>query len=345
MTGPFREVIGHQRVTELLLREIDTPAQAYLFAGPDGVGKSTLATRFAAALLCSEDGNHEEDCRSCRLVGLHAHPDLTVVEPEGATSLGVDQAREVVSRAALRPIESDRSIFLFPDAGSMTEQAANVLLKTLEEPATAAMFILVSESEDDFPATVASRCRTIRLGRVPDDVMSAALVDRGMAEDQAAGVALVAGGRPGLALALMNRPEVIRFRELWLSIPGRVTPHPGDGQRLASQVLEEMTPLLEQSVSEDLSQEKQQRARRRVEQSLLVNGLEILASWYTDAASLQMGGPVKNADLELGSFTDVPPRRAIVSAEKILDAVVDIQANLRRELVLANLFAGLGSEG
>jgi hypothetical protein len=81
-----------------------------------------------------------------------------------------------------------------------------------------------------------------------------------------------------------------------------------------------------------------------VEQSLLVNGLEILASWYADSAALQMGGPVRNTDLPLGSFTDVTPRRAVTSAEKVLDAVVDIQANLRRELVLANLFAGLGSD-
>jgi hypothetical protein len=142
----------------------------------------------------------------------------------------------------------------------------------------------------------------------------------------------------------MDRPEVSRFRELWLAIPGQVTPHPGDGQRLASTVLEEMGPLVDQSVTEDMSKERLQRARRRAEQSLLVNGLEILASWYTDSASLQMGGPVRNSDLPLGSFTDVSPRKAVASAEKILDAVVDIQSNLRRELVLANLFAGLGAE-
>ena len=77
--------------------------------------------------------------------------------------------------------------------------------------------------------------------------------------------------------------------------------------------------------------------------SLLVNGLEILASWYSDSASLQLGGPIKNQDLDLADFTDVPPRRAVASAELVLDAVVDIQANLRRELVLANLFSELGS--
>ncbi len=344
MGDPFDGLIGHGRVVELLQREVSAPAQAYLFTGPDSVGKGTLATRFAAALLCPQRGDHEVECRSCRLVRTGTHPDVTVVEPEGATSLGVDQARGVVSRAALRPVESDKSIFLFPEAGTMTDQAANALLKTLEEPAASVVFILVSESEDDFPATVASRCRTIHVGRVPMDVLVSALEQRGLSRVEAEGVAAVAGGRPGLALALMHRPEVSRFRDLWLSIPAQVTPHPGDGQRLASGVLEEITPLVERSVSEDMSKEKMQRTRRRVEQSLLVNGLEILASWYTDSASLQMGGPVRNTDLPLGAFTEVTPRKAVTSAERILDAVVDIQANLRRELVLANLFAGLGSE-
>ena len=90
--------------------------------------------------------------------------------------------------------------------------------------------------------------------------------------------------------------------------------------------------------------EKAQRARRRAELSLLLSGLEILASWYTDSASLQMGGPVRNSDITLSTFTEIAPRKAVASAESVMDAVVDIQANLRRELVLANLFASLGSE-
>jgi DNA polymerase-3 subunit delta' len=344
MDDSFQGVIGHERVVELLRREVGAPAQAYLLTGPDSVGKGTLAVRFAAALLCPEHGMHEVECRSCRLVRTGVHPDVTVIEPEGATSLGVDQARAVVTRAALRPVESDLSIFLFPEAGAMTDQAANALLKTLEEPTASVVFILVTESEDDLPATVGSRCRTVHVGRVPQDVMTTALVARGLPESEAEGVAIVSGGRPGLAMALMNRPEVSAFRDLWLSLPGRVTPRPGDGQRLASMVLDELAPLVDKSVTEDMTKDREQRARRRIEQSLLVNGLEILASWYSDAASLQMGGPVRNTDLPLGSFTEVSPRQAVASADKILDAVVDIQANLRRELVLANLFAGLGSE-
>lgn len=339
MTDLYDDIIGHASVVELLDAELDHPTQAYLFVGPESVGKEAVALRFAAGLL-----GGVEDARARRLALSAVHPDLRVLEPEGAASLGVDQAREVVSRASLAPVEAQRSVFLFPDAGAMTEQAANVLLKTLEEPLAQVVFLLVAESEDEFPPTVASRCRTVHMGRVPQPELIEALSERGLSEEEAEGVAVVSGGRPGLALALMSQPEVARFRELWLSIPGRVTPHPGDGQRLATEVLAEIEPLVEESVSEDLPKDKAQRARRRAEMSLLVSGLEILASWYSDAASLQLGGPIRNSDLDLAALTDVAPRRAVSAAEAVLDAVVDIQANLRRELVLANLFAGLGSE-
>ncbi|MGB7860335.1 MAG: hypothetical protein WBM90_07545, partial [Acidimicrobiia bacterium] len=282
MTTLFEGIIGHEKVIELMENELLNPGQAYLLVGPESVGKGTVASRFAAGLL----GGATDD-RARRLALSGTHPDLTILEPEGATSLGVDQAREVVTRASMAPIESSRTVFLFPDAGSMTDSASNALLKTLEEPTASVVFLLVAGSEDDFPPTVASRCRTIHMGRVPHEEITASLIERGMGSEAAAGVAIVSGGRPGLALSLMTHPEVARFRELWLSIPGQVTPHPGDGQRLASMILGELAPLVEDSVSSDLSKEKAQRARRRIEMSLLVNGLEILASWYVDAASLQ----------------------------------------------------------
>jgi len=339
LSALFDDVIGHGPVLDLLGAELDRPAQAYLFVGPQSVGKEMVALRFAAGLL-----GGETDERARRLALSATHPDLQVLEPEGATSLGVDQAREVVARASLTPVEASRTVFLFPDAGAMTDSAANALLKTLEEPTAQVVFLLAAESEDDFPPTVASRCRTVHMGRVPTAELVTALVDRGADQREAESVAAVSGGRPGLAVALMRRPEVARFRELWLSIPAQVSPHPGDGQRMAASVLEQLAPLVEDSVPGDLAKDKAQRARRRAEMSLLVSGLEILASWYADSASLQLGGPIRNADIDLASLTDVSPRRAVSSAEAVLDAVVDIQANLRRELVLANLFSSLGAD-
>ena len=225
MVDLFQDVIGHGEVARFLASDFDQPAQAYLFVGPRQVGKETVALRFAAGVL----GGRQDD-RARRLAMSRTHPDLRVVEPEGATSLGVDQAREIVARASRSPVEASRTVFLLPEAGAMTDQAANALLKTLEEPAASAVFLLVAESEDDFPPTVASRCRTVHLGRVPQEVIVAALEGRGLPPDEALSVAVVSGGRPGLALALMDQPEVARFRRMWLDIPGKVTPRPGDGQ-------------------------------------------------------------------------------------------------------------------
>jgi DNA polymerase-3 subunit delta' len=341
-SGLFDDVIGHERVIELLESELDSPSQAYLFVGPASIGKSMVATRFAAGLLRPADPAKLD--RSLRLALAHNHPDLVVVEPQGVASIGVDQAREVVRKAAMAPVEGARTVFLIPEAGTMTEQAANALLKTLEEPGATVVFLLVAESEDQFPATIASRCRVVRMGRVPEDVITGALVERGLSREKAESLAVVSGGRPGLALALMTRPEVASFRKFWLEIPRMVTARPGDAQHLAGVVLEEVAPLVEDAIPEGLDKETTQRHKRRVEMSLLVIGLEILASWYVDASALQVGGPIRNTDLDLNHFTDVSPRKAVRGAELALQAVVDIQANLRRELVLTNLFAALGSD-
>ena len=124
---PFLDVIGNVPVLDLLRDELGSPAHAYLFVGPSQVGKATVARRFCGALLDSG----EEGLR--RALG-PGHPDVTVVEPSGRTSITVDQVRSVVSQASLAPLEADRKMFLFEEGSMMNDEAANALLKTLEEP-------------------------------------------------------------------------------------------------------------------------------------------------------------------------------------------------------------------
>ena len=135
MTDLAQEVafslIGHHDVLAFIESELKKPSHAYLFVGPTGTGKATVAREFARLLLCPEHGVHDEACSSCRRIGTGNHPDLVIVEPEGRTSLGADTARWVVGQAVLTPVESDRRLFLIEEAGLMTDQAANALLKTL----------------------------------------------------------------------------------------------------------------------------------------------------------------------------------------------------------------------
>jgi DNA polymerase III delta' subunit len=340
----FEGVIGHGEIVSFLQAEMAAPGHAYLFTGAGGVGKATVAREFARLLLCPEGGAHEDPCRSCRRTASGNHPDLISVEPEGRTSLGVDQARGVVSQAALSPVESPRRVFLFEEAGLMTEQAANTLLKTLEEPTAPVIFLLVAESEDDFPPTVASRCRTVHFGRVPDDELAQSLMERGIASDEARVAAMVSGGRPGLALALATRPEVARVRQAWLSLPDRLTARPGDAFGLAEEMLAILEPLANDLAGAEGTAEARDRAKKRATQSLLAGGLEILASFYVDGASLQLGGPIRNRDIPLPALTGVPPARAVANAQMVLDAVVDLAGNLRAVPVLASLFTSLGTE-
>ena len=352
-TNTYDGIIGHRATLANLEHEVPAPAHAYLFAGSSNVGKATVALAFAAALV----GGSE---RSRGRVMRHCHPDVTVIGPEGRTALGVDQARRAIAGASLRAVEGRLKVFIFDEASTMTEAAANALLKTLEEPPAGTVFIIVAESEDDLPATVASRCRIIRFGRVSDADLADALADRGVEADRAAMTARIAGGSPGLALDLVTNEEVAGFRRRWLAVPGLVTPRPGDGFRLAEEMLGAHRPLLEgikQRRRKEMDElesrgspvpkalvERHDRALRRTGNALVVTGLEMLASWYLDSVSAQFGGPVRNPDLGPTELARTPPRRAIRSAELVLDAAVQLRRNQRPRLVLAWLFASLGAD-
>ncbi len=343
----FRDVIGHQRVLDLLADEVPAPAGAYLFVGAASVGKATVARRFAAALLCPQGGIHAEACATCRRAVDGSHPDLVVVEPRGRQTLGVEDARNVVAQAVLSPVEAPRKVFLFEDAGTMTDQAANALLKTLEEPTGSTVFVLVAESEDDLPSTVASRCRTVHFGRVDEASLVEALVSLGLDRRHAENIGRIAGGRPGLALALTHSAEAARFRDAWLSVPTRLSPAPGEAFMLAEEMLAELEPLLEdvEADNEDrVTREQRERSRRRARQTLLAGGLEILASWYVDAAALQLAGVVRNRDVPFEELAAVSPDRAVRNAQLVLDAMSGLGLNLRPRLLLAELFAELASE-
>jgi DNA polymerase-3 subunit delta' len=240
MVSPFNGVVGHRLLLALLEAEAAAPAQAYLFVGPASVGKATVARRFAGLLLCP---GADAGCVRRALAG--THPDLSLVEPDGRTSLTVDQARATVARAVLAPIEGDRKVVLFEEAGVMTEEAASALLKSLEEPSASTVFILVAEAEDQLPPTIASRCRVVRFGRVTDDEVAGALLERGVDPGQAGRVAAASGGRPGLALMLATQPEAAAYRRAWLSVPGRVGAQPGGAFRLAEELVGAAEPLLD----------------------------------------------------------------------------------------------------
>ncbi len=318
-----------------------------------GIGKAAVARSFAARILCGDN----ERCVGRVIRGFH--PDLVLVEPEGRSAITVEQARNTVALANLAPVEGARKVFVFEEGGAMNDEAANALLKTLEEPTASTVFIIVSESEDDLPETVASRCRTVVFGRVTEDDIVAGLVERGVDADRATQAAHISGGRPGLAISLATRADVADFRDVWMSVPMRLSAHPGDGYRLADELAEATRPLLaalearqaeeaaslekEGGLSKTVEQ-RQVRELKRAEIALHVSGLEILSGFYRDAAAAQLGAPVRNPDIPVPALARITPRRAVRNAGRILEAIEAIEANQRPRLALAALFVEIGEE-
>jgi DNA polymerase-3 subunit delta' len=349
----FDDLIGHAPVVDLLRSEARNPAQAYLFVGPASTGKASAARRFAAALLC--DGN--DGC--VRRVMEGSHPDVVLVEPQGRRAITVDQTRHTVAQASLAPLEGVRKVFLFEEGGLMNDEAANALLKTLEEPTASTIFLLVAESDDDLPETVASRCRKVVFGRVSEAEVTEGLIGLGIEAEQAAQAARISGGRPGLARALATEPDVATYRHVWLSVPLQLPEHPGDAFTLAEQVAGAAEPLLaalkarqrdeaaafqaEGGVSKAL-QERHDRALKRASSALYISGLEILAGFYRDAAAAQFGAPVRNSDVPPKAFTAVHPARAMRNAERVLDTIDALHANQRPQLAFAALFSDLSGD-
>jgi DNA polymerase III subunit delta' len=201
----FAGILGNETALRLLGRALRTGevSQAYLFHGPPGVGKRTVARRFGAALVSGCDSGAED--RALR--GLH--PDLAEIVPEGAfTTIG--QVREIVRLAASRPFEGARRAFIL-QADTLNVQAANALLKTLEEPEGETVFVLLATSREGVLPTVLSRAQAVRFNPVSTSVVARFLEERGAAEP---GLAAALGrGSVGLSIRYAEDPEFGELRE------------------------------------------------------------------------------------------------------------------------------------
>ncbi|MFB9837804.1 DNA polymerase III subunit delta', partial [Actinoallomurus acaciae] len=189
---------------------------AWLFTGPPGSGRSVAARAFAAALLCPDLGCGH--CASCHQVLSGTHADVEVVRPAGL-SYGVRETRELVLRAASSPTGGRWRVVLFEDADRSTEQAANALLKAIEEPPARTVWLLCAPSPDDLVVTIRSRCRLVTLRTPPADAVADVLVLRdGIDPDVAAEASRAAQGHIGRARRLATDEEARRRRAEVLAV-------------------------------------------------------------------------------------------------------------------------------
>ena len=214
------DLVGHEWAVALLRRDISTGrlAHAYLFTGADGIGKRTLALQFARAINCEappEPGDLCGVCRSCRLIGAEKHPDVFLLRPAGTGArILVDAAREVVHAVMLKPTEAARRIALLVDFHRALPNAANALLKTIEEPPPSTILLLTAESADELLPTITSRCRGMALRPLPEETVAQALRDRWhVGAERADTLARLSGGRLGWAVDQAPWEEMQTERE------------------------------------------------------------------------------------------------------------------------------------
>ncbi|MHB8777701.1 MAG: DNA polymerase III subunit delta' [Anaerolineales bacterium] len=212
-------LLGHEWAVNMLRQHVvrGDVRHAYLFCGPPGLGRRTLALRLAQALNCSEPlapGDPCGSCRDCKQIEAMRHPDMNVIqaETEGGI-LKVEQVREVQRTLNLKPYQSKYRVVLFLRFQEANDNAANALLKTLEEAPAHAILLLTADTPEQLLPTIVSRCEILRLRPLSIQAIAADLIERGVDEERARLLAHISSGRPGYARRLVDDMALLDTRE------------------------------------------------------------------------------------------------------------------------------------
>ena len=217
------DLIGHSWAEKMLQQHIISGQvrHAYLFTGPAGVGRRTLAIRFAQAINCLQPISPGEPCKTCRAciqIERMQHPDLSIVQADTSGAvLKVERVRDLQRQLSLAPYEARFRIALLLHFEEANDNAQNALLKTLEEPNDRVILLMTADLAENLLPTIVSRCEVLRLHPAGLEELAAALVKNdGASPTQARLLAHITGGRAGYAIHLLREPELIEKRKYWL---------------------------------------------------------------------------------------------------------------------------------
>jgi DNA polymerase-3 subunit delta' len=331
---------------------VEGPAHAYLFHGPAGVGKRAAALAFAGALL-GDAGRVER----------RAHPDLYLLEPVG-DQIRIDEIRALRRDMHMRPFEADRRVYLLLGADVLNEDAADALLKDLEEPPGYAVMVLVADELGPLPETIRSRCQLVPFRRLPERAVREALAARapGLEPREATALARVAGGRIDRLERLLD-PEGAERRRTLLALARDVYRDPGFRPAAAAATLLDGVRAHGAARRERAEQELEtldlparegelrvRRAQRGAEREELLAALEELAAWYRDLVVAAVGArdAVIHVD-RLAELDEDATRERILGAERAGEAVREAwrtfeELNVSPLLALEALFVQLRRE-
>jgi DNA polymerase-3 subunit delta' len=316
------------------------PAHAYLFHGPRGVGKRGAAEAFASALLGGDPR-----------VARRSHPDLYVVEPLG-DQIRIDEIRLLRRDLHMRPFEADRRVYLVLGADTLNPEAADALLKDLEEPPAYVVMVLVADDLGPVPETIRSRCQLVPFRRLSERAVREALTRRapGLAEEEVIALARVAAGRLDRAERLLD-PAAAKRRQELVAVARAVYLDPafepseaserlldgiGEFGRAVRERAEQETEGLQLTARE--AEQRVRRAQRGAERDELLAQLEELAAWYRDLVVVAAGadGAVIHFDRRAELREDAA-RERMLGAERACEAVRATWRNLEEFQLSAGL--------
>jgi DNA polymerase-3 subunit delta' len=319
----FASLVGHRRLTTLLAQAIEraTLPPTMLFAGPAGIGKFVAAKAVASALNClapvrGRDGFAVDactSCRSCDRIDRDMHVDVLVLEPDERASIKIEVVRDVLERTGFRPFEGRRRVVIIRDADSLEVASQNALLKSLEEPPPATVFILTSAVPGALLPTVRSRCMRLNFGTLTArEVADVLMRDHGVAERDAIDAAALSDGRVGQALAL-GSSDVAAMRETALLLLRQAASAPGTQGRLQAAAVMATGSSKKERPREDLA------LMLRMMASML-RDIELL---NTASSSTTLANPVAADDLETLArrYTGGRARDAFVAVDRGVAAV------------------------
>lgn len=216
--GGFQDIIGHANVVGFLKKSIEMGkvSHAYIINGPEGAGKLRIAKAFAAALQCQEEGTDAcLECHSCKQALSENHPDIIRLVRDKLSTIGVNEIREQINNDVhVRPYSGKYKIYIIEDAHLMTMQAQNALLKTIEEPADYAVFLLLTANKEALLPTILSRCVTLNLRPVNSRLIREYLLENYEISEYDANVcAAFSQGNVGKAERLANSDHFNKIKD------------------------------------------------------------------------------------------------------------------------------------
>jgi DNA polymerase-3 subunit delta' len=319
----FKEIIGQPGPVQVLKNALlnHRVAHAYLFSGPRGIGKTTIARAFAQAFLCEQGkllGDSCGECASCQKLNRENHPDLKTIEPQGV-SLKIDQIRELVQKVYFKAYDGQGRVYILADVDTMTTEAANSFLKILEEPPEEVLFILISSQPYKLLPTIVSRCQVLQFFPLSNGDMEIFLVDRhSISKERAIFVASMAHGIITRALESIQSEDLEQQRKKIVEI---------------SQILFKGDVLQAFQTAEELEKKKDE----------LVKTLGLLATWYRDLLvwkTTQHEELLINADMVNGvqqGSQNFSQRRLLQNLATIEQTKGYLNANVNNRLALENM--------